>query len=237
MKKLYPSKPGWPDTTLVISHSKRMAVNTAANRALAPEAPKQLETQVIHKVRNDLKGAEHQRVESRTSSARGCIPCRPCRTAPAETSCSPSSGCRTGLWAQISTRCPGRRTSAALKQGLPRLAPVEHAHRLPLQHPLHAEAPWALTTYGSRKWVLSCPRVRILRRTRSNAGRTSARSLSGRIESIWETPSKERGAMFCVRAFARRSLQLSLQSLRSSRSSRSLRRNSTRAHESYMSPT
>ena len=48
---------------------------------------------------------------------------------------------------------------------------------------------------------------------------------SGRIESIWETPSKERGAMFCVRAFARRSLQLSLQSLRSSRS---LRRNSTR---------
>ena len=35
-------------------------------------------------------------------------------------------------------------------------------------------------------------RLRILRRTRSNAGRTSARSLSGRIESIWETPSKER---------------------------------------------
>ena len=32
-----------PDTTLVISHSKRMAVNAAANRALAPE-----ETQVIH---------------------------------------------------------------------------------------------------------------------------------------------------------------------------------------------
>ena len=32
--------------------------------------------------------------------------------------------------------------------------------------------------------------------------------------------------MFCVRAFARRSLQLSLQSLRSSRSSRSLRRKS-----------
>ena len=36
-------------------------------------------------------------------------------------------------------------------------------------------------------------RLRILRRTRSNAGRTSAGSLSGRIESIWETPSKERG--------------------------------------------
>ena len=35
-------------------------------------------------------------------------------------------------------------------------------------------------------------RLRILRRTRSNAGRTSAGSLSGRIESIWETPSKER---------------------------------------------
>ena len=35
-------------------------------------------------------------------------------------------------------------------------------------------------------------RLRILRRTRSNAGRTSARSLSGRIECIWETPSKER---------------------------------------------
>ena len=35
-------------------------------------------------------------------------------------------------------------------------------------------------------------RFRILRRTRSFPGRTSARSLSGRIESIWETPSKER---------------------------------------------
>ena len=70
-----------------------------------------------------------------------------------------------------------------------------------------------------------------LRRTRSNAGRMSARSLSGRIEPIWETPSKERGAMFCVRTFARRSLQLSLQSLRSSRSSRlrNSTRNSTRA--------
>ena len=50
LKELYPSKPGWPDTTLVISHSKRMAVNAAANRALAPEALKllELETQVIH---------------------------------------------------------------------------------------------------------------------------------------------------------------------------------------------
>ena len=38
LKELFPSKPGWPDTTLVISHSKRMAVNAAANRALAPEA-------------------------------------------------------------------------------------------------------------------------------------------------------------------------------------------------------
>ena len=49
-KALYPSKPGWPDTMLVISHSKRMAVNAAANRALAPEASKllELETQVIH---------------------------------------------------------------------------------------------------------------------------------------------------------------------------------------------
>ena len=47
-KKLFPSKPGWPDTTLVISHSKRMAVNAAANRALAPQTSKllQLETQV-----------------------------------------------------------------------------------------------------------------------------------------------------------------------------------------------
>ena len=35
-------------------------------------------------------------------------------------------------------------------------------------------------------------RFRILRRTRSFPGRTSARSLSDRIESIWETPSKER---------------------------------------------
>ena len=35
-------------------------------------------------------------------------------------------------------------------------------------------------------------RFRILRRTRSFPGRTSARSLPGGIESIWETPSKER---------------------------------------------
>ena len=48
LKELYPSKPGWPDTTLVISHSKRMAVNAAANRALAPEASKLLELEVIH---------------------------------------------------------------------------------------------------------------------------------------------------------------------------------------------
>ena len=42
LKELYPSKPGWPDTTLVISHSKRMAVNAAANRALAPQTSKLL---------------------------------------------------------------------------------------------------------------------------------------------------------------------------------------------------
>ena len=48
LKELYPSKPGWPDTTLVISHSKHMAVNAAANRALAPEASKLLELEVIH---------------------------------------------------------------------------------------------------------------------------------------------------------------------------------------------
>ena len=48
LKELYPSKPGWPDTTLVVSHSKRMAVNAAANRALAPEASKLLQLEVIH---------------------------------------------------------------------------------------------------------------------------------------------------------------------------------------------
>ena len=36
-------------------------------------------------------------------------------------------------------------------------------------------------------------RFRILRRKRSFPGRTSVRSLSGRIASIWETPFKERG--------------------------------------------
>ena len=48
LRELFPSKPGWPDTTLVISHSKRMAVNAAANRALAPEGSKLLELEVIH---------------------------------------------------------------------------------------------------------------------------------------------------------------------------------------------
>ena len=37
-------------------------------------------------------------------------------------------------------------------------------------------------------------RLRILRRTRSFPGRMSAGSLSGRIESIWEKPSKERAS-------------------------------------------
>ena len=50
LRELFPSKPGWPDTTLVISHSKRMAVNAAANRALAPKASKLLELEVIHMV-------------------------------------------------------------------------------------------------------------------------------------------------------------------------------------------
>ena len=36
---------------------------------------------------------------------------RPGQSAPAETARSSSSGCRTGSWAQISTRCPGRRPS------------------------------------------------------------------------------------------------------------------------------
>ena len=47
LRELFPSKAGWPDTTLVISHSKRMAVNAAANRALAPEASKLLELEVM----------------------------------------------------------------------------------------------------------------------------------------------------------------------------------------------
>ena len=41
-------------------------------------------------------------------------------------------------------------------------------------------------------------RLRILRRTRSNAGRTSARSLSGRIQAIWKNPSKERAGSLCA---------------------------------------
>ena len=48
LRELFPSKPGWPDTTLVISHSKRMAVNAAANRTLASEGSKLLELDVIH---------------------------------------------------------------------------------------------------------------------------------------------------------------------------------------------
>ena len=47
LRELFPSKPGWPDTTLVISHSKRMAVNAAANRALAPEGSNLLELEVM----------------------------------------------------------------------------------------------------------------------------------------------------------------------------------------------
>ena len=35
-RELFPAKPGWPETTLVISHARRVAVNAAANRALQP---------------------------------------------------------------------------------------------------------------------------------------------------------------------------------------------------------
>ena len=58
------------------------------------------------KVRNDLKGAEHQR-----GAAAGASSARSCRSAPTETSCSPSSGCRTGWWAHDVQRdnLPARR--------------------------------------------------------------------------------------------------------------------------------
>ena len=64
---------------------------------------------------HDLK---HQRVallESsrahRQSSAVSVQTGLACQSAPSETACSSSSGCRTGSWAQILTRCPGRRPS------------------------------------------------------------------------------------------------------------------------------
>ena len=40
--ELFPVKPGWPETTLVISHARRVAVNAAANRALQPPGAKLL---------------------------------------------------------------------------------------------------------------------------------------------------------------------------------------------------
>ena len=43
-------------------------------------------------------------------------------------------------------------------------------------------------------------RFQILRRTRSFPGRTSARSLPGGIEPIWETPSKKRFALYSANA-------------------------------------
>ena len=57
LRELFPSKPGWPDTTLVI-----MAVNAAANRALAPEGSQLLELE-IHVICNTPKQpAEHEGV-------------------------------------------------------------------------------------------------------------------------------------------------------------------------------
>ena len=41
-RELFPAKPGWPETTLVISHTRRVAVNAAANRALQPPGAKLL---------------------------------------------------------------------------------------------------------------------------------------------------------------------------------------------------
>ena len=41
-RELFPAKPGWPETTLVISHARRVAVNAAANRALQPPGAKLL---------------------------------------------------------------------------------------------------------------------------------------------------------------------------------------------------
>ena len=69
------------------------------------------------------------------SSAHGCIPCRPgcpkpCRSAPTETSCSPSSGCRKGSWAQISTRSSETTSQPAASKALPTdLVPQKSSRR------------------------------------------------------------------------------------------------------------
>ena len=74
LRELFPSKPGWPDTTLVISHSKRMAVNAAANRTLT-EASKllELETQVIHRDLGKTQGcSQAQNSPQSMRCGRGC---------------------------------------------------------------------------------------------------------------------------------------------------------------------
>ena len=91
-------------------------------RRKRPERPARVQASWL---RNGLKGAEHQRVAlqepSRARRQRAAVfrpgwP-KPCRSAPAETSCSPSSGCCKGWWAQISTRCPGRRPPSPPPRG------------------------------------------------------------------------------------------------------------------------
>ena len=82
LKELFPSKPGWPDTTLVISHSKRMAVNAAANRALAPEASKLLELEVMGESVPTQNGCDKCITQNSPQSMRGCASSGPAERYP-----------------------------------------------------------------------------------------------------------------------------------------------------------
>ena len=62
---------------------------------------------------------------------------RPCQSAPAETARSPSSGCRTGSWAQISTRCPGKQPPTLPPRRLCHFAPQNSSSSLGMFNNYH----------------------------------------------------------------------------------------------------
>ena len=68
-RELFPAKPGWPETTLVISHARRVAVNAAANRALQPPGAKLLVLETGVEIA--LPESQLQSPQNRAQNSRG----------------------------------------------------------------------------------------------------------------------------------------------------------------------
>ena len=158
LRELFPSKPGWPDTTLVISHSKRMAVNAAANRALAPEASKllELETQVIH---IDLGETQNGCDKSITQGCHESVTHGFCQTAPQN---SPQS---MRVWPGLRLIGAGGKIPKGVFVAVAEVEPdgvrLDNGMRLKNQELLRATRPSHAVTYASCQGLTLHNRVRL----------------------------------------------------------------------------